>query len=202
MRYKLFNINKVGHYRVMISFLLSLCLASCVKDSNYAQYKLTAEKAINSGKRVDTLFFGLHLGMTTKEFYGHCWEMNKKGLFTDGEGNTTVLYRFRNNEFEHPVSMNFYPDFHKDKIYKMDVSYQYDAWAPWNKHLFADKLLLEVLEMYKKWYSNGTPFIKIEDKTRGTIYVKVDGNRRIIIGRYDDVKVKVDYTDLLIEEEI
>jgi hypothetical protein len=30
----------------------------------------------------------------------------------------------------------------------------------------------------------------------------VDGNRRITIGRYDDVHIKVDYTDLLIEKQL
>jgi len=32
--------------------------------------------------------------------------------------------------------------------------------------------------------------------------VKVDGNRRITIGKFDDRKVKVDYTDLLIEQKL
>ena len=39
------------------------------------------------------------------------------------------------------------------------------------------------------------------DTTKGTIFVQVDGNRRIIIGKYDDAHVKVDYTDLLADEK-
>jgi hypothetical protein len=30
--------------------------------------------------------------------------------------------------------------------------------------------------------------------------VKVDGNRRIILGHYDDADVKADYTDLRVEQ--
>ena len=33
------------------------------------------------------------------------------------------------------------------------------------------------------------------------IYVKVDGNRRITLGKFDDVIVKADYADLSIEEK-
>ena len=66
----------------------------------------------------------------------------------------------------------------------------------------ADSLLPDVLALYKKWYSDGNSFIQIDDEEKGTIYVKVDGNRRITIGKYDDMMVKVDYTDMLVEKQI
>jgi hypothetical protein len=59
----------------------------------------------------------------------------------------------------------------------------------------------DVLHLYEKWYSEGNSFIQLNDETKGTIYVKVDGNRRITIGRYNDMIVKVDYTDLLLEKQ-
>ena len=112
------------------------------------------------------------------------------------------MYKIDSTELGHPAGMNFYPDFYNNTIAKMRASFQYDAWAPWNRKLFSDTLLPKVLEMYKKWYDKGNPFIKIEDKERGIIYVKVDGNRRIIIGKPDDMTVRVDYTDLLVEQEM
>ncbi|MEJ7680166.1 MAG: hypothetical protein WKG06_20360 [Segetibacter sp.] len=36
---------------------------------------------------------------------------------------------------------------------------------------------------------------------KSTIYVKIDGNRRITIGKKDDMDVKVEYTDLLTEQK-
>ena len=48
----------------------------------------------------------------------------------------------------------------------------------------------------------GNEFITLKDSARGTIYVKVDGNRRITIGSYSEMLVKVDFTDLLIEEKL
>ncbi|GAA0543747.1 hypothetical protein GCM10009415_27340 [Chitinophaga japonensis] len=166
-------------------------------DLQFERYKSLMKREVASGVHADSLFFGIHFGMTSKQFFAHCWEMNKKGLFTDGQSNTAVLYRLNNHELKHPASLNFYPSFTHNKISGMRATFEYDGWAPWNKHLWADSLLPDVLALYKKWYSTGNPFLTISDKERGTIYVKVDGNRRIIIGRYDDMLVKVDYTDLL-----
>ena len=42
----------------------------------------------------------------------------------------------------------------------------------------------------------------ITDKAKRTIYVKVDGNRRITLGKFDDMIVKADFTDLVIEEKL
>ena len=41
----------------------------------------------------------------------------------------------------------------------------YNAWAPWNKNLFADTLQTDVVELYKKWYG-GNNFIEITDCKR------------------------------------
>jgi hypothetical protein len=189
--------------RVVVCLFLITCFISCQNDKDgYKAYRKLEAKEIEKHVREDSLFFGIYLGMTSKQFYLHCWEMNKKGIFTDGLGNTAVLHKIDSSELGHPALMNFYPDFDSNRIFKMRVSFQYDAWAPWNRKLFADSLFPKVVEMYKKWYYNGNPFFKIEDKQKGTIYVKVDGNRRMIIGRADDMTVRVDYTDLFVEQKI
>jgi hypothetical protein len=175
-----------------------LFLSGCTSDT--ARYKRLVKKELGRGIREDSLFLGLKLGMTSKEFYAHCWELNKKGLVTDGNNNTAVLYKL-GKELSHPASMNFYPDFYNGKIYRMRVDFMYDAWAPWNKNLFSDSLLNDVVGLYKKWYGNNN-FIEMKDSVKGTIFIKVDGNRRIIIGRYDDLHVKVNYTDLLVDKEL
>jgi hypothetical protein len=107
------------------------------------------------------------------------------------------MYHFK-NELKHPATMTFYPDFRENKINKMGVTFSYDAFAPWNKALFADSLQLEVFNLFKKWYK-GADFLTMTDPVRGTIFVQVKGNRRIIIGKYDEQHVKVDFTDLLTE---
>lgn len=180
-------------------FLSLLFFTQCKRDKNFEQYKELVKAETSSGKRVDSIFFGLYFGMTSKEFFMHCWDLNKKGLFTDGENNNAVLYKLDHNELDYPASLNFYPRFANNRISNMVATFQYNAWAPWNKQLFADSLLPRILKLYKQWYSNGNPFLEINDPVKKTIYVKVDGNRRITIGKSDDMIVKVDYTDLLTE---
>ena len=194
------NMNKV--IGVFIVFLL--LLAACSGDRGMDKYTRLAKKELASNKRVDSIFWGFHFGMTEKDFYMYCWDMNQKGKFTDGNdsrGNMTVLYKL-DKELKHPASMNFYPDFHDGVIWRMRANFHYDGWSPWTKYLSADSLLPDVLAMCKRWHNNGNSFIQINDKTRGILYVKVDGNRRIVIGKYNDVIVKVEYTDMLVEKKI
>lgn len=179
-------------------FFLVISLASC-QQTDMARYNTLVKKELNSNKKVNDIFFGISLGMASKDFYLHCWDLNKKGMFTDGLGNSSVSYALKNKELEHPAEMNFYPEFHRGKIHTMWARFHYTGWSPWSKHLDSDDLLQDVLKLYKKWYPGGNPFITIKDEKRGVIHVKVDGNRRIIIGRYDDVQVKADYTDLSIK---
>ena len=180
--------------------IAGLFLSGCAADTDTEKYERLVKKELARGVREDSLFLGIKFGMASKDFYAHCWELNKKGLITDGNNNTAVLYKL-DKELSHPASMNFYPDFHDGKIYRMRVDFMYNAWAPWNRNLFADTLQLDVVKLYKKWYGENN-FIKMTDSLKGTIFIKVDANRRIIIGRYDDLHVKVDYTDLLVEKEL
>jgi len=186
------------YYKWILFSVWLLPVFSCNSDSR--RYDKLVKNELSRGVRKDSLFMGMKLGMTSKEFYTHCWQMNKKGLFFAGPGNMTVSYKL-DKELKYPASMNFFPDFRQGKIYKMKVIFSYDAFAPWNKNLFADSLQLDVLRLLKKWYKD-KDFISMTDATRGTILVQVDGNRRIIIGHSDDAHVKVDYTDLLVDEKI
>jgi hypothetical protein len=181
-------------------FFVIILISVFACNSDERKYDRLVKEELSRGIRKDSLFMGMTLGMTQKEFYTHCWNMNKKGIFVDGANSMTVLYKL-NKELKYPASMNFFPAFQQDKIYKMRVMVGYDAFAPWNKHLFADSLQLDVLRLFKKWYKD-TNFITMTDPVKGTIYVQVDGNRRIIIGKFDDAHVKVDYTDLLIEKKL
>lgn len=134
-------------YKLII--VCSVIICGCTDNSGYGKYEKLVKKELARNVREDSLFLGMKFGMTSKEFYAHCWELNKKGLLTDGNNNTAVLYKL-DKELSHPASMNFYPDFHENKIYRMKTDFSYNAWAPWNKQLFADSLQLDVVKLYKK----------------------------------------------------
>jgi hypothetical protein len=182
------------------TILMLLVIFSSCKQSDVDKYQSLVKAELKSNKQVNDIFFGISFGMISNDFYVHCWDMNKKGLFTDGLNNTSVAYKL-DKELKYPATMNFYPEFNNGRIYKMWARFQYDGWMPWNKQLSSDSLLIDVLKLYKKWYPSGNPFITITDKEKGTLYIKVDGNRRIILSRFDDVEVKADYTDLNLEKE-
>lgn len=178
--------------------LLVMMLAAC-QSSDMDQYNALVKKELHTSRKVNDIFLGISLGMTSKDFYVHCWNKNKEGLFTDGPGNMSVLYTLPKNELPHEAEMNFYPEFKNDKIYKLWSKFHYKGWSPWNKHLNSDRLLPEVVRLYQRWYPDGNAFITIKDPKRGTLYVKVDGNRQIVIGIFDDTDVKVEYTDLSVK---
>jgi len=187
------------YYMYLFAIAVIISVSGC--SSEGSEYAKLVKKELAKKTRVDSLFLGISFGMTSKIFYGYCWELNKKGIITDGANNSMVLYKM-DSALKYPASMNFYPDFYEDKIFSMRVTFQYNGWAAWNKEQFSDILLPDVLRLFKKWYPGGNDFIAITDKVKGTIYVKVDGNRRITLGISDHMIVKADYTDLLIEEKL
>lgn len=182
--------------RCLLFVFVMTMAAGCDRDGS--RYRELVQTELASGKKVNDLLFGVRFGMTRKEFYDYCWKMHQKDSFDDGGSVTSVLYRLR-KQLRYPASMNFFPEFRQDSVYKLWAQVEYDAWAPWNKHLFSDSLLTDMVRLYSQWYP-GNAFMRIADPKRGIIYVKVDGNRRIILGRKDDAHVNVDYTDLLVEK--
>ena len=187
-------------YIYLFAIVVITGVASC-SSSGMDQYNKLVKNELAKGTRVDSLFLGINFGMSSKNFYGYCWELNKKGIISDGTNNTMVLYKI-DSALKFPASMNFYPDFVDNRIVNMRTTFQYNGWAPWNKKQFADTLLPDVVRLFKKWYPGGNDFIAITEKAKGTVYVKVDGNRRITVGRFDDMIVKADFTDLIIEGKL
>jgi hypothetical protein len=168
-------------------------LTACNKDP----YHKLVEQEAATGKRYDSLFLGMKLGMERKEFYDQCWKLNKQQLIMQGPSNMSVEYKI--NELKEPALFRFYPNFYKDKVYEMPGSFSYDSWAPWNKHLFADSLLEDVKTLLEKWYGEG--FIKVSRKDGKFAYVKVNGNRRISLYTVSDQYVHAIFTDLTVEKE-
>jgi hypothetical protein len=178
-----------------------LMLTACKQKTDIEKYNDLVKKELASNKKVDSIFFGIYLGMPGKDFYTHCWEMNKKEILMDGKGNNYVLYKLK-NELKYPASLNFYPDFNNNVIWRMRANVEYEGWSPWTKYLGADSLMQDVLKMCRTWYSEGNPFIRLRDEKQRINYIKVDGNRKITIRKADDVIVRIDFTDLNAEKSI
>jgi len=157
-------------------------------------YERRLKKELASGIRYDSLFMGLSFGMTQKEFYEHCWNMNKDSIIKQGSANMSVQYDL-NEELEYPATMNFYPRFDSGKIIEMPVRFIYNGWAPWTKELSASNLAKDVKNWYEDIYGKG--FITVTHPMNGNAYTKIDGNRRITIYVENDLYVWARFTDML-----
>jgi len=180
----------------LLMYLLFLSIVSGCSPT--ARYERRLKQELAKGIRYDSLFMGIYLGMPEKDFYVHCWKLNRLGLVRQGTNNTTVAYVLK-NELKHPALMDFYPTFTDDRISEMPVRFAYAGWAPWNKELSSDNLQLDVLNWYKKTYGRG--FMEVRHPEKGTAYIKVNGNRRILIFKKDDLYVWALFTDMLINKD-
>jgi hypothetical protein len=164
-----------------------------------ARYKRMLKRELASGVRYDSLFMGLYFGMTQKDFYMHCWKLNRDGIIKQGPSNTSVEYLLK-KELKYPGTMNFYPGFVDSKIAELPVKFVYTGWAPWNRKLSSDSLQLDVLQWFKKMY--GDDFMEVGHPEKGTAFIKVNGNRRITIFNENDMYVWAVFTDMSIEKQL
>ena len=179
-----------------VVFLTGMALSAC---SPGAQYERRLKHELASGIRHDSLFMGIYLGMTDKDFYTHCWKLNREEVIKQGNSNLSVEYEVQ-EELKYPATMNFYPAFDQGKIVEMTVRFIYNGWAPWNKELSAESLSQDVLSWYQQEYGSG--FITVTHPRRGTAYTKIDGNRRITIYTKDDIHVWTIFTDMLADSTL
>lgn len=63
----------------------------------------------------------------------------------------------------------------------------------------ADSLEQDVLSIFKRWYG-GRDFMELRSKKGNSVYVKVDGNRRISVWKEDDMKVRALFKDLSVDK--
>lgn len=168
--------------------LIGLLLIGCI-DSEYSKMvKSEMEKDIIN----DSLFLGLKLGQTQKEFFNICWKLNQEKVVINGD-DMFVRYKLPNNDKKSEVddmTMLFYGNFNdKKEMTGMKLRFYYEAWSIWNEKLQADQLAFAVKDSLLAWYP-GNDFIKVAlEESEKELWVKVDGNRRITIKPVDDEKV-------------
>ena len=183
--------------KFLISILIFITIISCQTNP----YLELEKKELYSGVRYDSLFLGVKFGMTSKEFYAHCWDLNRKKLITQGPSNNSVRYYLPTESIGQKIEMLFYPVFDNDIVYEVNTTFSYTGWAPWNKETSSDYLIDEVREILSEWYNS--KFYEIKNpKNNSTLYTTVSGNRRIVITKVSEREVRARYTDLTIEKKI
>ncbi|WP_299529610.1 hypothetical protein [Ulvibacterium sp.] len=171
------------------------------------KYSDLVKKELASGVIHDSLFLGLRLGQSRKDFFEICWDLNREKKVTHSELFPFVKYplpKKKSLEAENDITMLFYGDFNREKTVMTGIQLQfyYEAWALWNEAVQSDKLLLAVKDSLEKWYP-GNDFLELK-KDSLQFFVKVDGNRRITIKPLDDnriVKAKIDDLRYVLDEK-
>ncbi len=180
-----------GKCMAVLSLLLALFITQCQKKDNSEYYK-KVETELAKGIRNDSLFLGYHFGMVKKDFFDHSWDLNKKQIIQNGNG-AEILQNVE--ELKASASKIFYPDFKDDKIVRMPVKYSYDGWAPWNRHLWADSLKYDVMDLLERKYD--IKFTESENPKSGKKYFyHISGNKEIRIQELNQSEVLVLYSDL------
>lgn len=178
-----------------IVFLPFFTLFCCVKSD----YTLLVERELSKGIRNDSLFLGLHFGMTRQQFYDQCMNLNRQHLTTVGFKNYNVLYKLSDSAGS--IAMHFYPHFDNERIYKMPTIFSYENWTPFDKNTHPDSLQVRIKKMLEQWY--GTGFIWVDNDEYGrSVFVKVDGNRQIVLFCEGEMDVKAVFTDLSVENKL
>lgn len=74
---------------MVLAAVAALIVGGCSPGKTYER-RLKRELA--SGTRYDSLFMGLSFGMTSEEFYTHCWGLHRDSLVRQGLANVSVQY--------------------------------------------------------------------------------------------------------------
>lgn len=190
------NLKKLSRVKIPLLILAFgfLSLTACQSDFT----KLVKAEAATGEKYTD-LIFNIKMGQTQKDFYTQCWELNKKGLISQGPGNQSVLYVIDSTSTFFPsdnkIDMLFYGVFDdKKNIVGMKMKFSYAAWAPWNKDLQSDDLMNQLSSDLLAPYP-GNNFIDFDTKDEAhPAKVKIDGDRQIhmfiLDSRYVELRIE------------
>jgi hypothetical protein len=184
-------------YLNTINYFLIFALFMSIMSCEQSAYEKMLHEEYNKEHRVDSLFLGFYLGKTREDFFKHGWEMNKQGLIMQGPENMNVAYYLESEEGDKDIEMLFYPDFDESlKIKSMPMRFRYKGWAPWNRELFSDSLLIAIKDTLMHWYG-GNEFVLFErPKDSILFWYKIDGNRQITLAPTDEREVKAVIKDL------
>jgi len=174
--------------------ILFIFLISCQDPSNY---DILVRDELTNGNYIESVQFGLKLGDTKKDFFVKAWELNNEGKVTHGPNNDFIAYELQNMPKGRRINHLFYGIFNNDDIMTgLDMRFYFLGWAPWNDSLQSNKVLPVAMKKLIEWYP-GNDFSLIENKNiPDQSYVKIDGNRQIVIHIMDDRYVRAQLIDL------
>jgi hypothetical protein len=182
-----------------MKYLISLILLTILFSACQSDYTKLVKSELAKGVRQDSILLGIYFGDTRDQFYGKCFDLNKQRLVREGPGNTSVQYSFTDSLVHKKptdIRLLFMPKYDdKNVITEMDMEFRYQGWTSSNLELYSDSLKVKVMELLMLWYK-GNDFVTAHIQNTEQ-FVKVDGNRRILIYILDPQRVVVKVQDIL-----
>ena len=175
---------------------VTIALLGCA-EPKLTPYQAMVKEEVESGKRVDELFEGLHFNMTLDRFEAHSFKMNQEGIFYQHGGSQEMIL-YMDNQFDSRVDFVFFPIFEREIIVGLDGYFWHPHWNGFNKELFATVLQEKIVIELQEWLG-GKPFLELPGALEPIErkYAKIDGNRHITLrNNPDNRKVEILFTDL------
>jgi len=181
----------------MLNRLYIFFIALIISCQNVSEYERIVKDEMARGVYTDSVQFGLTIGDTKKTFFTKAWELNADGKVTHGPNNEFIAYEIENMPDGKRVNHLFYGIFNENDIMTgLDMRFYFLGWAPWNEELQSDKVLPVAMDKLMEWYP-GNNFISIENENfPNETFVKIDGNRQILIHIIDEKDVRAQLLDL------
>lgn len=175
-------------YKVLITIISVLIFINSCQERN--EYEKLVQRELDRNIRYDTLFLGYKLGMEQEDFFNHSWDLNQQNKIT---GIDQINYNL--DKLSSDAIMIFYPEFYEKRIYRMPVEVSFSNWAIWNRNLYSDSLIVELIDWFEDTYGPGFKYMT-HPELGEQAWIKIDGNRRISVYRKDDMTARVEFVDL------
>lgn len=192
MRFGLGNsITKWGLLVMLLVFLLISCRQEVTLEDMQS-------KELARGVRYDSLIYGVHFGMSMEDFANHCAQMNRKKLFMPNTQGNAVRIRFTEG-YQEPVQFEFFPDQNPTRtLVRLTGALRYESFSYYDKKYAIKNLLKEAIGFFEDGYG-GNEFIALphENVLLEHKFVKIDGNRKIILSpTFDGQVLEVVFEDI------
>lgn len=190
-----------GMSRCFFFLAAVVLMASCSASETNEKKYLEREKAeLASGVRYDSLFENIYLDMDHDAFRELSLRKHVAKRFREGGLKSGSWVEFSIPEgMKYPAAMNFYPGFQDSRISEVNAAVYYQSDVKFETPFDADEFFKDVIGLMEKWYGQG--FMEIEDpeKSKQSVWVKVDGNRRITVYRDENpTLVNVWFVDMAV----
>jgi hypothetical protein len=188
----------IRHGKILLFLGISLGTLSCSLCSE----KITLEEFVTSELakegRHDSLIYGIRFGMTNEEFRIFCTDMNRRKLFMPNQSGSAVRLVLQEG-FGAPVHFDFFPNFENSgKINKVKASLNYRDFSYYNKDYAIENLIIEAKNNFENGYG-GNKFLEMphDNKLLKYQYVKIDGNRKIVLSpNFNGQMLNIEFEDL------